>query len=105
MALVTVTYGIKFALRAEELAQQQLLNSTGDLNITYFSRLDNASINVSMMSFEVKESDALNKSYFKLEQLATRRFGEAFNARYTRTYVWMHTQTHIHIHTHTHTHT
>jgi hypothetical protein len=75
MALITFVYGVKFALRAEELKRHQ---EFGDLNITYYVD-SNESANVSMMSFELNESDALDKTYFTLEQLATRRFGNGTN--------------------------
>jgi hypothetical protein len=74
MALVTIVYGIKFTLRGEELARQQDLKQWTDINITYFdSESTNASI--SMMSFELNESIALNRKFVTLEELVMRRFG------------------------------
>jgi hypothetical protein len=87
MSTITLVYGIKFTLRGEKLALEQGL---GDINITYFYKIDNETTNnvtgafkmtnVSMMSFELNEYDALNRSYVTLENLATRRFGEDYNA-------------------------
>jgi hypothetical protein len=70
MSLITIVYGIKFTLRGEELARQKGILQLSGLNITYFI---NEITNASMMSFELNESDALDKAFVTLDELATRR--------------------------------
>jgi hypothetical protein len=78
MALITIVYGIKFTLRGEELARQEDLKQWTDINITYFDS-ESTNVSISMMSFELNESTALNREFVTLEELAMRRFGNVTN--------------------------
>jgi hypothetical protein len=73
MALITFVYGIKFALRGEELALQQDITRLGDINVTYFN---DESTNASMMSFELNESLAFDRAFVTLEELSKSRYGD-----------------------------
>jgi hypothetical protein len=70
MSTITIVYGIKFTLRGEELARQKDITQCCGINITYFN---NESTNASMMSFELNESDALDRAFVTLLELAKRR--------------------------------
>ena len=67
MALITIVYGIKFALRGEELVRQQELAQWGGINVTYYD--DNESL-TTMMSFELNISAALEREFVTREELA-----------------------------------
>jgi hypothetical protein len=71
MSTITLVYGVKFTLRDAELLRQQDITRCCGLNITYF---DDESTNASMMSFELNESDAIEREFVTLKELAKRRF-------------------------------
>jgi hypothetical protein len=70
MALITIVYGIKFTLLGEELARQQDVTQWSGINITYFN---DEITNVSIMSFDLNESIALELELVTQKELATRR--------------------------------
>jgi hypothetical protein len=71
MSTITLVYGIKFTLRGEELARQRDITQCCGINITYFK---DEITNVSMMSFELDEAEAVDRAFVTLEELAERRF-------------------------------
>ena len=77
MSTVTMTYGIKFALRAEE-AKRQLNDIPGDIDITYFNEtnstnLSNGSVSTTtrlMMNFSLNGTTALARDFITETELA-----------------------------------